>query len=71
MRHISVTLPELLLVTCDNLFLGYISSLQRNNDNNITCFWCYYLTLILGSVLCSISDTRVQETSPDEEQQDG
>jgi hypothetical protein len=47
-------LPELLFVTCDNLFLGYISSLQRkqNNDNNITCFLCYYLTLILESVLC-------------------
>jgi len=39
MRHISVMLPELLFVTCDNLFLGYISPLQRKqNNDNITCF---------------------------------
>jgi len=51
-------------VTCNNLFLGYISSLQRKerkkekkNNDNITCFLCYYLTLVLGSILCSISDT--------------
>ena len=55
MRHIiPVTLPEVLFVTCDNLLLGYISSSQRKqNNDNITCFSCYYLTLVLGSVLCS------------------